>query len=249
MKDLIKEYGLRFTISALIFIILLLVRIYLVPIMSWYIFWFALSLPLSFGYCYLIWYSTDYPQLYKEPEITIRKPDIYDFQQHNEINHFTECYDLYVRYQEQLKKIKDSTSEYSNRDGLILAVLLLFFAMPMVVNLTQALKHLIYSTVACVFISLPIVVSFLGVSLWVTKKIYYPEYCLKDYERSENDFETECSKSFRTHQARSYNYKKMYDHFSYLSSIERGLEFRHKIFVHTVVVAFLFLILSGVYLI
>lgn len=244
MKDLIKEYGLRFTIGILVFIILFLVRIYLVPVMSWRIFWFALSLPFLFGYCYLIWYSTDTPGLYKEPKIIIFEPRLYDYKNHECENDFSEDIKQYLLYKEKLENIKDGFGRHSNRDALIFAVLPLFIGMPMATLSIESLLHIKVPTFLAITVSLLVVTVCIGLSLYITRKIYYPHYALKSFEYSEADIKKLLSELDEM----QYNRQKIYGHNRYLHSIEKPLKHRHNAFIFcavapVVIAAFTILIL------
>ncbi len=227
MKDLIKEYGLRFTIGILIFIILLLVRIYLMPVMSWYIFWFALSLPLSFGYCYLVWYCTDTPKLYKEPEIVIFEPRLHDYNKHVCENDFSEDIKQYILYKEKLENIKDGFGRHSDRDALIFAVLPLFVGVPMATLFIESLLHIKVPIFLAITVSIFVVTACLGLSLYITRKIYYPRYALKSFQYSETDIK----KLFSELDVMQYNRQKIYEHNRYLCSIEKPIKHRHNAFI------------------
>lgn len=247
MKDLIKEYGLRFTIGALVFIILLLVRIYLVPIMSWYIFWFALYLPLSFEYCYLIWYSTDTPELYKEPRIIIFEPRLYDYKNHECENDFSEDIKQYLIYKEKLENIKDCFERYSNRDVLIFAILPLFVGVPMATLFIKSLLHIKVPILLAMAVSLLVVTACLGLFIYITRRIYYPRYALQSFEYSETDMKTSYAES-RTTDSLFYNRQKIYAHNSYLSHVENPLKRRHKTFLFCALTPIVVVILGVIFL-
>ena len=224
------------------------VRIYLFPIMGWNIFWFALSLPLSFGYCYLIWYSTDYPNLYKEPNIKIDKPLLAEFQEAHKEQEFTEVYNFYILYQEKLEKINKLTGRYSNKESLIFGILPLFVGLPLVAMLSNSIKTISTSIVIQLAFSFSFVIFFLIVSLFVTKRIYFSSFCLKSYELSEKDIGNKYIDLLSSGNTTGYNYQKMYDHNLYLLSIEKEVERRHTLFGYVAVTPVVITILYAIFL-
>ena len=103
MKDLIKEYGLRFAIGILIFVFLLVVKICLVPIMSWSVFWLALIYLISLGVSAITCYFGDVHYIYKNTNndfwgdtIKIHEPRIHEYQATNQTELFPEHHTVFL---------------------------------------------------------------------------------------------------------------------------------------------------------
>lgn len=247
LKGLKKQLLLFWTIIIASLGYFLSIKIYLFPIMGWNILLFALYLPLSFGYCYLIWYSTDTPELYKEPIIIIFEPRLYDYKNHECENDFSEDIKQYLLYKEKLENIKDCFERYSNRDVLIFAILPLFVGVPMATLFIKSLLHIKVPILLAMTVSLLVVTACLGLFLYTTRRIYYPRYALQSFEYSETDMKTPYAES-RTTDSLFYNRQKIYAHNSYLNHVENPLKRRHKTFLFCALTPIVVVILGVIFL-